>query len=140
MLEWFKTVFPSEANALLGLFDNKFEADEVWNALAAIASIGKKAEAFLTHPVAPAVVGSAFHPNVTAVTAAKTITNAELVSHFHEAWEKCNKCPVVTADAAGATPAAPAEAGAVEMNPILAGLIVNLAQRALALILARFGL
>ena len=124
VLDWFRSFDLVEVDTLLAVFTPPFKVSEIWDALGAAASLGRKAEAFIDS------IGGI---SISSVKAASTVSDAELVEQF----KAVIRPPVNAApDAPRATMTAD---GSVEMSPVLAGILINLIGALAKRLLERFG-
>lgn len=124
VLDWFHTFNITEVDAITAVFTPPFKVSEIWDALKAAASLGQKAEAY---------IDSLGGLSLKAHVGAHSITPEEV----------CAQIKAHIKPAAGADPSAPkadvAADGTAKMDPVLAGLIINLVTMIAQRLLSRFG-
>jgi len=123
ILDIVKAFNMKEVNALLALFEPPFAVSEIWAAGRAVIDLGEKLDGYLSHNRLPSFASH---------QAAATVSDQELVQQIRQHL----KPAATTAD--GGRPKVGAD-GKVDMDPVLAGLLINLATRALQLFLSRLG-
>ena len=128
-IELLTAFLPAEVKPLLALFDDKFELYEVWDALEAAGRLGRKAEMFLEG--SGPVFGSTAGPAVRGVVPAATLATSELAAQLEEAVGEARPLTLAGTDRGGVPD------GAIGMNPIIAGLLISLAKKAVEMLLAR---
>lgn len=117
-----RVLFPSEIDAIVSVFDN-FSSVNVWSALDAIASVGRKLSNFFT--------SGGFAPK--SFSPASTITEEELVAHLKAACaeaEKVDAAPVPSEPGVAKGPILDAING-ILINPTVAGILNTLIALAL---------
>lgn len=132
--QFFEFLFPAEVKPILGLFDAEFETHEIWDAMEACASLGRKAEAFLDGRGGGSVFGLTNSPAVRATVAAATVAPQELCEQMEAALDNAEDAPVSVGATATEAQAQPLPK---KMNPVLAGLLITLIQRVAAEVVRR---
>lgn len=112
-----------EVNVLLALFEPPFNVSEIWAAGRAVIDLGEKLDGYLNANRLPSFASH---------QAAATVSSEEIAQQIRAHL----KPATTTAD--GERPRVGAN-GTLEMDPVLVGLLINLATRALQMFLSRLG-
>lgn len=123
VLDFVKALNVKEVNTLLALFEPPFAVSEIWAAGRAVIDMGEKLESYISANRLPSFASH---------QAATTVTGEEIAKQVRAHMAAAATTADGTRPVVGAT-------GEVALDPVLAGLLINLATRALALFLQRLG-